>query len=290
MKNSVNIGRNLNFLVRDKITKKYLGTIAISSDFMELKARDDYIGWSRDVKTFSGKLNNIAICSTIIPTQPLGHNYVGGKLLALLCLSDDIQNIWQQEYGDILVGLTTTSLYGKTKSNGLSQYDNLKYWKKLGFSIGSIAYEPTKNTLKMMMDYFKINHSEEYFKYYIATNLNGQPLTRCAKNRGIHLLFRKFNIPKELIETSHARGIYFSTLYDNTREFLKEEITETDLVKSFDTSVEFLTDIWKNKYAKKRIESLIKQDRKQTDVLFYDDVITKSWEETKATYLEQVGR
>jgi hypothetical protein len=33
MKNNANIGRNLNFVVRDKVTKKYLGVICISSDF-----------------------------------------------------------------------------------------------------------------------------------------------------------------------------------------------------------------------------------------------------------------
>jgi hypothetical protein len=36
MKNNSNIGRNLNSIVRDKPTKKYLGVICISSDFLDL--------------------------------------------------------------------------------------------------------------------------------------------------------------------------------------------------------------------------------------------------------------
>jgi hypothetical protein len=105
MKNNSNIGRNLNFIVADKITKKYLGVICISSDFLDLTPRDNYIGWPRDLKTQGGKINYTAIGSTIVPLQPLGFSYVGGKLLALLCLSDTVQQKWKELYGDKLVAV-----------------------------------------------------------------------------------------------------------------------------------------------------------------------------------------
>jgi hypothetical protein len=38
------LGRSLKFTVKDQITDKYLGVFAVSSDYMDLKARDDYIG------------------------------------------------------------------------------------------------------------------------------------------------------------------------------------------------------------------------------------------------------
>ena len=93
-----------------------------------------------------------------------------------------------------------------------------------------------------------------------------------------------------MIRTDHARGIYFSPLYDNTYEFLRGEIKEDQLVKSFDTSVEALTNIWKTKHAKGRISMLKKKDKVSYETLFYDDLIYLSWEETKAKYLSQVGR
>ena len=139
MKNNSNIGRNLNFIVRDKVTKKYLGVICISSDFLDLTPRDNYIGWSRELKTLGGMINHTAIGSTIVPLQPLGYNYVGGKLLALLCLATPIQELWEKLYGDKLVSITTTSLYGQAKANGLSQYDGLPYWQKMGFTAGAVS-------------------------------------------------------------------------------------------------------------------------------------------------------
>ena len=290
MKNNSNIGRNLNFVVRDVPTKKYLGVICISSDFLDLTPRDNFIGWSRELKTQGGMINHTAIGSTIVPLQPLGYNYVGGKLLALLCLSTPIQELWEKLYGDKLVGITTTSLYGKTKANGLSQYDNLDYWQPMGFTSGSVSFEPLQETRYMIREWLKKNHTRKYFEWYIAKKPSGQPHKRDHKNRSLNFAYSQLDIPKELIRSEHARGIYFTPLYDKSCEFLRKDCEETELTKCFDTSVESLTNIWKMKHAKPRIKQLAKKDKVSIDSLFYDDLIYMTWEETKAKYLPQVGR
>ena len=291
MKNSSNIGRNLHYLVRDKVSGKYLGVICITGDFIDLTPRDNFIGWEREYKTNSGKLNNSCIGSTIVPLQPLGFNYTGGKLLALLCLSDDVQNQWQENYGDKLVSVTTTSLYGKSKTGGLSQYDRLKHWKKMGYSQGSLSYELTKETEKEMLKYAEKHYNDRYFMLYVAKRENGQTLKRDHRNRMRQFIYSQLKIPKDIIKSEHQRGIYYSTLYDNSREFLRGEIEEKDLVKSFDTSTEALSELWKERYARKRITNLVKNDRTNlTETLFYDDVCFMSWAETKEKYLGEVGR
>jgi hypothetical protein len=290
MKNNSNIGRNLFYILTDDVTKKYLGVICISSDFLDLTPRDNAIGWSRDVKTQQHMINHTAIGSTIVPLQPLGFNYMGGKLLALMCLSDTVQKDWKRQYGDTLVGVTTTSLYGKTKAGGLSQYDGLEHWNQMGFSSGSVAFEPTRATKKLVFDWIKENHTRKYFEWWDAKNQQGLPLKRDHKNRSLNFAYSKLQIPKELIRTEHQRGIYFSPLYTNTNEFLRKEITDESLVKMFDTSEEALANIWKTKYAKGRIRQLQKKNNVSYETLFYDDLIELSWEETKAKYLPQVGR
>lgn len=290
MKNNSNIGRNMNFLVADEVTGKYLGVICISSDFLDLTPRDQFIGWEREKKTQGGMINYTAIGSSIVPLQPLGYNYMGGKLLALLCLSDTVQKLWKEKYGDVLAGVTTTSLYGNTKSGGLSQYDGLEHWSKMGFSSGSVAFEPRKSTLNMIWDWLRENHPEKYFEWWEAKKENGLPFKRDHKNRSLHFAYPKLGIPKELTRTDHQRGIYFSPLYTNTCEFLRGEIQEKDLIKAFDTSEKALSDIWKTKYAKGRIRQLQKKNNVSYETLFYDDLIYLSWEETKQKYLIQVGR
>ena len=290
MKNNSNIGRNLFYTVRDEPTGKYLGVICISSDFLDLTPRDTAIGWARDVKTQQGMINHTAIGSTIVPLQPLGYNYMGGKLLALLCLDDRVQKDWKERYGDTLVAITTTSLYGKSKAGGLSQYDGLEHWNAMGFSSGSVAFEPKRTTSKMIYDWIKENHPRKYFEWWEAKNTQGLPLKRDHKNRSLNFAYPKLGIPKQLIRTEHQRGIYFAPLYNNTNEYLRKEITDDQLVKSFDTSTKALTDIWKTKYAKGRISMLKKKDKVSKESLFYDDLIYLSWEETKEKYLVQVGR
>ena len=289
MKNNSNIGRNLYFLIRDKKTEKYLGVTCMSSDFLDLTPRDKYIGWEREAKT-QRMINHTCIGSTIVPIQPLGYNLVGGKLLALLCLSNTVEQEWEKQYKDKLVGVTTTSLYGKTKTIPLSQYDRLDHWKKMGWTAGSVSFEPEKSTQKLIQQWLMKNHTRKYFEWYVAKKPSGQPHKRDHRNRSLTYTYGKLGIDKKLIKSEHARGIYFSELFKNTKEYLKEEIQEDKLIRAFDNSTEALTHIWKTKYAKKRIESLIAQGRVSKESLFYDDIIYLNWEETKKKYLFQVGR
>lgn len=290
MKNNSNIGRQLYFLVKDANSGKYLGVICMSGDFMDLTARDSYIGWDRQEKTFGGKLNHTCIGSTIVPTQPLGYSYTGGKLLAYLCLSDVVQDLWKKKYGCKLVGVTTTSLYGKAKANTLSQYDGLKYWKRMGFSQGSVTYEPSLKTKSMIKDWLKKNHTRKYWEWYVALRKSGQPLKRDHKNRSYLFTFSKLGIEKKLISSEHNRGIYFARLYENTNEFLCGKIKEEQLTKRFDNSVEALGEMWKKKHASKRVKSLLERNSFSYDSHFYDDIVYMNWEETKSKYLKDVGR
>ena len=172
----------------------------------------------------------------------------------------------------------------------------------MGFSSGSVAFEPSKKTVDEIYKWVKENYPEKYFEWWDAKKPTtkfdkdgngkdgGLPLKRDHKNRTLNFAYSKLGIPKELIRTEHARGIYFSPLYNNTNEYLRKEIGDKELVKSFDTSEEALTQIWKTKYAKGRISMLKKKNTVSYESLFYDDLIYLSWEETKAKYLPQVGR
>jgi hypothetical protein len=285
MLNNPNIGRNLTFTVIDKITNKYLGIICLSSDFMDLTPRDEYIGWSRDIKTKQKMINHTAIASTIVPTQPLGYSFVGGKLLALLSVSEITENAWNERYKDRLVGITTTSLYGS-----FSQYQNLSYWTKRGHSSGSIRFEPSKALQSKLKEFLKAEEPKKYWEWYHAKRETGLPLKRDHKQRSLSYIYKLLDIPKELVETNHQRGIYFCPLFTNTSEYLRKEIEEDKLVKRFDNSVDSLSQIWKEKYAKKRVEALLAKDKYSTNTLFYDDLIGLQWEECKKRYLKEVGR
>ena len=60
----------------------------------------------------------------IVPSQPFGYNYLGGKLLALLCCSHFARETLNEVFEKDIALFETTSLYGSATS--ASQYDGLK--------------------------------------------------------------------------------------------------------------------------------------------------------------------
>ena len=101
------VGRLIKLIVRDEPTNKVLGIITVGSDLVSVECRENFIGWSEHHKHHLKKLNHTAVVSSIVPTQPLGYNMLGGKLIACLSTTDLIRKIWKDRYGDDLVGLTT---------------------------------------------------------------------------------------------------------------------------------------------------------------------------------------
>ena len=60
----------------------------------------------------------------IVPSQPFGYNYLGGKLLAAICCSHEVRQMLNKKYDMNTCLFETTSLYGSSKSS--SQYDGMK--------------------------------------------------------------------------------------------------------------------------------------------------------------------
>ena len=114
-------GKALKLAVKDKITNKFLGFIRFGSPVINCKPRNDLLGNVPNLTTF----NKTAIMGfVIVPCQPFGYNYLGGKLLAGICCSHYVREKLNEKYGMNLVLFETTSLYGKTK--GASMYDGMK--------------------------------------------------------------------------------------------------------------------------------------------------------------------
>jgi len=114
-------GKALKLAVKDKNTNKFLGFIRFGSPVINCKPRNDLLGNVPNLTVF----NKTAIMGfVIVPCQPFGYNYLGGKLLAGLCCSHWVREKLNVKYDMNLVMFETTSLYGNTK--GASMYDGMK--------------------------------------------------------------------------------------------------------------------------------------------------------------------
>lgn len=336
------IGRQLRYLVRDKKTKTYLGIICISSSMMNLSERNAEV-FGGDIKeseyaktkfkdafTVGGRSVHMANGQTIIGCQPFSRFFNGGKLLALLCISKQVVDDWEKRYGDRLVTVETTSLYG---DKDVTQYEGLKpFWRTLGKSSGNTPIKPTTDLWKKMRRWLKRRYPTVYHHYTLEKNMKGMQSVRDRKNATISRVYQLLGI-KEKLKTSsgHQRGIYLSKLYTNADLFLQGVISEDELKPAFDNSVDTLLEFWKygfhgdtkkgslhpelqklvdnktvtnkvkhstkNSPAKRRLNTLITKSKEKGESLYveldtdwYEPMARLSWSEVKDRFRHHVAR
>jgi hypothetical protein len=123
-------GRRLRYLVEDDHTRKIIGIIGLGDPVYALKDRDNFIGWTHEVK--SRKLKHV-MDAFVLGSIPPYNMIMGGKLVASLISSREVYRDFKKKYGGKkslireelfdgkLAGITTTSALGKS-----SVYDRIK--------------------------------------------------------------------------------------------------------------------------------------------------------------------
>ena len=114
-------GRELRWIVYEKNSKKIIGFIRFGSPTINSKPRNEWLGQPANLSLFN---RHAAMGFAIVPSQPFGYNFLGGKLLALMCVSHFARKILNDVFEKDIGWFETTSLYGSTTS--ASQYDGLK--------------------------------------------------------------------------------------------------------------------------------------------------------------------
>jgi len=124
--NKAPVGRNIQLVVKEKNSGKILGFIRLGSPVIYMKPRNELLGqvWIQQEDTAKRFNASTVMGFVIVPSQPFGFNYLGGKLLSAICTSHTVREICNKKYGMNLCLFETTSLYGSTKT--VSQYDGMK--------------------------------------------------------------------------------------------------------------------------------------------------------------------
>jgi hypothetical protein len=291
-----NPGRNVKINVKDRKSGKLLGQISLASDVTSMAVRDNYIGWTKDDKFKKGKLNHTTIASTIVCTQPLGYNFLGGKLIAMMTTVPEVREFWKEKYGQTLIGVGTTSLYGIH-----SQYNGIPHFKTLGESAGKISIKPDDKFYDPWHQWLKENRSEWYQSAITNERIrNGKNMgtgegasgpVSGIKQKILGQIFKECGIKQSAYHHGFKRGVYLAMMYENGPEFLRDEIGEDELKmkQKFVDGVDYISKWWKKK-AIKRYTKLHSEGRIKPENLFYLDGIGMNWDKMKETYLKEVGR
>ena len=256
-------GRELRWIVYEKNCKKIVGFIRFGSPTINSKPRNEWLGKPPNLSVFN---RHACMGFAIVPSQPFGYNFLGGKLLALMCVShfarETLNEVFEKEIG----WFETTSLYGSTTS--ASQYDGLKPF---------IRYKGLTDS-----KFLPLLHADAFHELHDHfTHLNGgQPLTENrASSKKMKRQTKMISIIRNSLEdqekleefnrvitmafglTQRKRSYTSDYGYSNVREVLLGE--QDTLIPGQNWDKFYLENIikWWKKKAGKRYEKLKKEDR-----------------------------
>ena len=207
-------GKSIRLLVTETTTNTIVGFIRLGSPVINSKPRNDFLGRplaTTDLKEM-GRFNNSAIMGfVIVPTQPFGYKYLGGKLLAAICCSHHVRDLLNNKYDTNICLFETTSLYGSSKSS--SQYDGMKpYLRFKGLT--------DSNFLPLLHgDAFK-----QMNKWFTERNGNAPLVDPEASSRKLKTQTKMVSVIKESLK-SHDTNLYekFSKFVNRTRDLTERK-------------------------------------------------------------------
>lgn len=264
-------GKNIKLAIKETTTNKFVGFIRIASPIINCKPRNDMFGkaFTSSPELASSFNNCVMMGFVIVPIQPFGFNYLGGKLLAGICCSHEIREIFNKKYNTNICLFETTSLYGSSKS--MSQYDGMEpYIRYKGLTESKFIPVPSGDDydeLKAVVDSIDNTIIVREGTSKKLKSLNN--IIRFVNKNIIDLNQKKrFNdiVEKALSLTERKRYYVSNYGYKNSIEYILGDNDKLIPNVNYDRfHLENIIAWWKNK-AKKRYDNLVERGDLRTKV------------------------
>lgn len=249
------VGRRIKLIIRDRALKNkpVIGIAALGSPIIHIPARDKFIGWDKETRT---KNLIYAMDAYVIGALPPYNHLLGGKLISYILASNEVRRIYKRKYhqqvtlinkrkSSELVGLFTTSLYGKS-----SQYNRIKYndellYNPIGETKGFGTLHLTEETVALMRELLEEKGINIGYKFGDGPSWR----MRVIRTTGDLLNFDSYF----LLQHSFKRNIYFISLAKNSVNYLKGLDGKPDY---YDYPMKELVNFWKERWLYNRKKNL----------------------------------
>lgn len=274
-------GRELRWMIFEKKTQSCLGFIRFGSPTINSKPRNLWLGKAPNLSIFN---RHAAMGFVIVPSQPFGYNYLGGKLLALLCCSHYARETLNRVFEKDIALFETTSLYGSTTD--ASQYDGLKpFMRYKGLTESKFLPLLHDEAFHRLHDRFTVWNNNQPLTDKKASSKKMKRQTKMIsiirntltgnKKKGVpdHPKLAEFNsVIKIAFGLTQKKRTYFCEYgYSNVKEVILGE--QEELIRGQNWDKHELDNIiaWWKKKATKRYEKLKAEDRFRTKVELWTD-------------------
>ena len=271
-------GKQMLWLVKEKNSGMVVGMIRFGSPTINSRPRNEWLGNPLDTHSAEvmKRFNQSVIMGfNIVPTQPFGFNYLGGKLLAAICCSHKVRDAINKKYGSNICMFETTSLYGSSKSS--SMYDGMKPLLRFnGLTDSNFAPLINDDNFRKLNDWFKERNNGEYLVPADASSRKLKTQTKMVSIIKSSLKSHDIDAYTKFCQTFlNAKGLtekkrsFYSTYgYDaqSVKDYLNLKTTELKKAENYERfELEKLIEWWRKK-ASKRYDNLKADGRLRTDV------------------------
>ena len=247
------IARQMRFVLWDTYHDAPFGLIGLQSPPLRNKLRDDFLGIQNGKRDY---WLNMSMYAQRVGALPPYNDLLGGKLVALSLLCNEIRNKYNEKYegkktvlmereipADLLF-ITTTSAFGKGTIYERLDFNGEKINEFLGYTTGSGTFHLSEQNYQLLINYL------DSLGYETKRGYGTGP------SRKLHLInnaFRELGIAKF---SNHGikRGFY---LFSNVSN-LKRVITNNEKPNWYNRPFEDLTEYWKERWCVPRSKRVTK--------------------------------
>lgn len=271
-------GKQLLYLVKEKNSGMVVGMIRFGSPTINSRPRNEWLGGPLDTHSpeVMKRFNESVIMGfNIVPSQPFGYNYLGGKLLAAICCSHKVRDAINKKYGSNICMFETTSLYGSSKSS--SMYDGMKPILRFnGLTDSNFAPLINDDNFRKLNDWFKERNNGQYLVPADASSRKLKTQTKMVSIIKSSLKSHDMDAYTKFCQTFlDAKGLtekkrsFYSTYgYDaqSVKDYLNLKTTELKKAENYERfELENVIEWWRKK-ASKRYDKLKEENRLRNDV------------------------
>lgn len=256
---SEGFGRRMRFLVRDESNQRVIGIIGLTDPVFNMGPRDNWIGWSSDMR--KEKLIHV-MDAFVLGALPPYSQLLGGKLVALIACSQEIVRHFRKKYGDYrgvisgrkknarLVLVTTTSalgrssIYNRLRIPGSVQFltdvesARVPIWHTKGYG----HFHIPEKTFKAMLDML----ARREHPYAKGNRFGNGPNW---KIRVIRQAANELGLDQDLLVHGIRRQVYLVPLAKNTRSFLHGKSASP---RYLTLSAREITEFWRERWGMPR--------------------------------------
>jgi hypothetical protein len=219
---SYGFGRRMRYLVWDENSKKLIGLFALGDPVFNLRARDQWVGWSAADRT---KRLVYMLDGYVIGAMPPFSNLLGGKLVASLMRTKEVVADFRARYGHTkgiisgdsknahLVAITTTSALGRSSVYNRVRLGGVDYLTSLGYTGGFGHFHFPNGLFDELRSYLK----RKRHSYADSHQFGDGPNWRL---RTIRQALRQLDLDPDLIRHGLSREVFVSRVADNAVDVL----------------------------------------------------------------------